>query len=408
MAGRAARQGPRPYTRTASHLPPARPAAGRRQGGRGPSGGRGVGGGRGGGRPRRGWRQTLGTGRVKPGDIAALTRQLAALTRAGVPLVQAFDILADGADKPAVTELVAMIKNAVASGDALAAALAGQPRHFDELIVNLVAAGEQSGALPTMLERVATHKEKAERLKAKLRRAMTYPIAVLCVALVVSGILLVEVVPQFERIFAGFGAELPGATLMVIGLSEFVQAWWPTLLGGGAGAVFGARWGCRRLPTWRRALHRLALRLPIIGGVAAKSAVARCTRTLATAVAAGVPVVEALRSVAGAAGNVVFERAVLRVRDEVATGREINAALKDVGLFPNMVVQMVAVGEAAGSLADMLDRAARWYEEEVDDAVDNLAALAEPAIMAVLGVAIGGLVAAMYLPIFQLGGAVGA
>lgn len=355
-----------------------------------------------------GARRRVRGGRVKPADTTAFARQLAALTRAGVPLVQAFDIIADGADKPAVAALVQAVRNDVAAGDALATALARHPRQFETLFRNLVAAGEQSGALPTMLERVATHKEKSERLKAKLRRAMTYPSAVLCVALVVSGILLVEVVPQFQRIFAGFGAELPGSTLMVIGLSEWVQAWWPTLLGGAIAAALGIKWQVRRSPTWRRWLHRLTLRLPVVGAVAAKSAVARCVRTLATAFAAGVPVVDALASVAGAAGNLVFERAVLRVRDEVATGREINAAMRDVGLFPNMVVQMVAVGEAAGSLTEMLERAAAWYEEQVDDAVDNLAALAEPAIMAVLGVCIGGLVAAMYLPIFQLGGVVGA
>ncbi len=345
-------------------------------------------------------------GRVKPADIATFARQLAALTRAGVPLVSAFDIIADGADKPAFAELVHAIAQDVASGDALAVALARHPRQFEPLFLNLVAAGEQSGALPTMLERVATHREKAQRLKAKLRRAMTYPIAVLCVAMVVSGILLVQVVPQFQQMFAGFGAELPGSTLMVIALSDFARAWWPTLVGGIIGFALAVRWAFRRSPAWRRALHRVTLRLPVIGAVAAKSAVARCTRTLATATAAGVPVVEALRSVAGAAGNAVFEGAVLQVRDEVATGREINAAMRDMGLFPNMVVQMVAVGEAAGNLAEMLDRAAAWYEEQVDDAVDNLAALAEPAIMAVLGVVIGGLVAAMYLPIFQLGGVV--
>ena len=355
-----------------------------------------------------GARRPVRGGRVKPADTTAFARQLAALTRAGVPLVQAFDIIADGADKPAVAALVQAVRNDVAAGDALATALARHPRQFETLFRNLVAAGEQSGALPTMLERVATHKEKSERLKAKLRRAMTYPSGVLCVALVVSGILLVKVVPQFQRIFAGFGAELPGSTLMVIGLSEWVQAWWPTLLGCAIAAALGAKWQVRRSPTWRRWLHRLTLRLPVVGAVAAKSAVARCIRTLATAFAAGVPVVDALASVAGAAGNLVFERAVLRVRDEVATGREINAAMRDVGLFPNMVVQMVAVGEAAGSLTEMLERAAAWYEEQVDDAVDNLAALAEPAIMAVLGVCIGGLVAAMYLPIFQLGGVVGA
>ena len=332
--------------------------------------------------------------RVKPADIATFARQLAALTRAEVPLVSAFDIIADGADKPVFAELVHAIAQDVASGDASAVALARHPRQFEPMFLNL-AAGEQSGALPTMLERVATHREKA-----KLRRAMAYPIALLCVAMVVSGILLVQVVLQFQQMFSGFGAELPGSTLMVIALSDFARAWWPTLVGGVIGFALAVRWAFRRSPAWRRGLHRVTLRLPVIGAVAAKSAVARCTRTLATA--AGVPVAEALRSVAGAAGNVVFEGAVLQVRDEVATGREVNAAMRDMGLFPNMV----AVGEAAGNLAEMLDRAAAWYEEQVDDAVDNLAALAEPAIMAVLGVVIGGLVAAMYLPIFQLGGVV--
>ena len=357
---------------------------------------------------RRAALQWLRRGAVKPADIAALARQLATLIRAGVPLVQAFDIVAGGTEKPAVADLIKAIRGDVSAGDSFAAALARHPAHFEALFRNLVAAGEQSGTLPTMLERVATHRENAERLKAKLKRAMTYPVAVLCVALAVSAILLVEVVPQFQQIFAGFGAELPASTLMVIEMSEFLQEWWLTLLAGIGGALFGARLAARRWAAGQRWADQLKLRLPIVGNVAGKSAVARCMRTLATAFGSGVPLVEALRSVAGAAGNVVFERAVLAMREEVAAGREINAAMSDAKVFPSLVVQMVAVGEASGTLEQMLDRAAAWYEAQVDDAVDGLAALAEPAIMAVLGLLIGGLVAAMYLPIFQLGGVVGA
>lgn len=368
-----------------------------------------LGGGIGQRRPRRpGLLQSLRRGAVAPADIAALARQLATLIRAGVPLVQAFDIVAAGAEKPAVAELIAAIRADISAGESFAAALARHPAHFEALFRNLVAAGEQSGTLPAMLERVATHRENAERLKAKLKRAMTYPAAVLCVALIVSAILLVEVVPQFQQIFAGFGAELPASTLMVIEMSEFLQKWWLALLTGGAGAVIGVRFAARRWAAGQHWADQLKLRLPVAGSVAGKAAVARCVRTLATAFGSGVPLVEALRSVAGAAGNAVFERAVLAMREEVAAGREINAAMRDAKVFPNLVVQMVAVGEASGTLEQMLDRAATWYEAQVDDAVDGLAALAEPAIMAVLGVVIGGLVAAMYLPIFQLGGVIGA
>ena len=345
---------------------------------------------------------------VKTADIAVFARQLAALARAGVPLVQALEVIASGIDKPALATLVGDIHAEVSAGSSFAAALGRHPQHFEALFCNLVAAGEQSGALPTMLERVATYKENAERLRARLRRAMTYPVAVLCVALIVSGILLVQVVPQFQQIFAGFGAELPASTQLVVRLSAFVRDGWPTLLAGAAALAFGAKAALRRMASGRRALDRLKLRLPVFGAVARDAAVARCTRTLATAFGSGVPLVEALRSVAGAAGNAVFERAVLVLREEVAAGREINAAMRDGGAFPPMVVQMVAVGEASGTLEQMLERVAEWYEGQVEEAVDRLAALAEPAIMVVLGLLIGGMVAAMYLPIFQLGGVVGA
>ena len=348
-----------------------------------------------------------GGGKVKPADIALFTRQMATMMRAGVPLVQAFDIVADGVDKPALAELIRNVRTDVSGGNSFASAIRKHPDQFDELFCNLVDAGEQSGALEQMLDRIATYKEKTESLKAKVRKAMTYPIAVLVVAVVVSGILLIKVVPQFEEVFQGFGAELPAFTQFVIGISEFAQAYWWMILFGmvAAGFVFGQAY--KRSEGLRESLDKLSLKLPVAGDIIEKSAVARYARTLSTTFAAGVPLVDALNSVAGSTGNSVYVKAVHRVRDDVSTGQQLNFSMRNTGVFPNMVNQMVAIGEEAGALDDMLDKSASYYEEQVDNAVDNLTSLMEPIIMSVLGVLVGGLIIAMYLPIFELGAVVG-
>ncbi len=348
-----------------------------------------------------------GGGKVKPADIALFTRQMATMMRAGVPLVQAFDIVAEGVDKPKLRELILSVRNDVASGTAFASALRRHPNEFDELFCNLVDAGEQSGALESMLDRVATYKEKTESLKAKVRKAMTYPIAVLVVAVIVSGILLIKVVPQFEAVFAGFGAELPAFTKMVINFSEFAQAYWFVIVLGVMGFVFAFTEAKKRSKKLRDALDRISLKLPVAGDIIEKSSVARYARTLATTFAAGVPLVEALNSVAGSTGNNVFVEAVYKVRDDVSTGQQLHFSMRNTGVFPNMIIQMVAIGEEAGALDDMLDKSASYYEEQVENAVDNLTSLMEPLIMSVLGVLVGGLIIAMYLPIFQLGAVVG-
>ena len=348
-----------------------------------------------------------GGGRVKPADIALFTRQMSTMMRAGVPLVQAFDIVADGVDKPKVAELIREVRNDVASGNSFAAAIRKHPNEFDELFCNLVEAGEQSGALEALLDRIATYKEKTESLKAKVRKAMTYPIAVLVVAVVVSGILLIKVVPQFEDVFASFGAELPAFTQMVINFSEFAQAYWFMILAGVIVAGFLFSQVHKRSKGFRDTLDRILLKLPVVGDITEKSSVARYARTLATTFAAGVPLVDALTSVAGSTGNNVYVEAVYKIRDDVSTGQQLNFSMRNTGVFPNMVNQMVAIGEEAGALDDMLGKAADYFEEQVDNSVDNLTSLMEPIIMSVLGVLVGGLIIAMYLPIFQLGAVVG-
>jgi type IV pilus assembly protein PilC len=332
---------------------------------------------------------------------------MATMMRAGVPLVQSFEIVADGVDKPKLRDLVLQIRSDVSSGNTFASALRKHPVYFDDLFCNLVDAGEQSGSLETMLDRIASYKEKTESLKAKVRKAMTYPIAVVVVAVIVSGILLIKVVPQFQTVFAGFGAELPAFTMFVIHVSEVVQAYWIMFLLGIAASIAGFTMARRRSKPLRDAIDRTALKLPVVGNIIEKSAVARFARTLSTTFAAGVPLVDALNSVAGATGNSVFVNAVYKVRDDVSTGQQLNFSMRSTGVFPNMVVQMVAIGEESGALDTMLDKSASYYEEQVDNAVDNLTALMEPMIMSVLGVLIGGLIIAMYLPIFQLGRVVG-
>lgn len=344
--------------------------------------------------------------KIKPLDIALFTRQLATMIKSGVPLLQSFDIIADGVEKQSVRTLVLEVKQEVAAGNSLAASLRKKPLYFDELYCNLVESGEQSGALETLLDRIATYKEKTEALKAKVKKAMTYPIAVIIVALIVSAILLIKVVPQFQSVFANFGAELPAFTLMVIHLSETLQEWWLIMLLGLIGCGFAFKQTYQRSTKFRDQMDRTLLKLPLVGAITYKSAVARYARTLSTTFAAGVPLVEALDSVAGAAGNVVFRNAVNRVKQDVSTGMQLNFSMRSTGVFPAMAVQMTSIGEESGSLDSMLDKVAEYYEAEVDNMVDNLTTLMEPMIMAVLGVLVGGLIIAMYLPIFQLGSVV--
>nr|WP_288454951.1 type II secretion system F family protein [uncultured Pseudomonas sp.] len=348
-----------------------------------------------------------GTGKkIKPLDIALFARQMATMMKAGVPLLQSFDIIADGVEKPSMRKLVDELKQHVAAGNSFAAALRTKPQYFDDLFCNLVDAGEQSGALENLLDRVATYKEKTEALKAKIKKAMNYPIAVIAVAVIVSCILLIKVVPQFKEVFSSFGAELPAFTLFVIGISEGLQEWWFIFLIALIGAGYALMQAKQRSEKFRDALDRTILKAPIVGNIVYKAAVARYARTLSTTFAAGVPLVEALDSVAGATGNVVFRNAVAKVKQDVTSGMQLNFSMRSTNAFPAMAVQMTAIGEESGALDSMLDKVASYYEAEVDNAVDGLTSLMEPLIMSVLGVLVGGLIIAMYLPIFQLGGVV--
>lgn len=346
-------------------------------------------------------------GKIKPVDIALFTRQMATMMKAGVPLVQSFDIVADGVDNKKLKELIRSIRDDVSAGNAFAASIRKHPDYFDDLFCDLVDSGEQSGALETMLDRIATYKEKTEALKGKIKSAMTYPIAVIVIAFIVSGILLIKVVPQFEEIFQGFGAELPAFTQWVIGLSELAQAYWFLFIIFIGGAIYGFGQLKKRSEKVRNAVDKALLKAPIAGDIIMKSSVARFARTLATTFAAGVPLVDALKSVSGATGNVVFRNAVDKVAVDVEGGTQLTFAMRATGVWPNMVLQMVSIGEESGALDEMLDKAATYYEEEVDAAVDGLTSLMEPLIMSVLGVLVGGLIIAMYLPIFQLGAVVG-
>ncbi|MGY0218305.1 type II secretion system F family protein [Endozoicomonadaceae bacterium StTr2] len=355
---------------------------------------------------KKGLSLSFGGNTIKPMDIAIFTRQLATMVKAGVPLLQAFDITAEGIEKAALKDLVNQVKNDVAGGTSLADSLRKHPQYFDDLYCNLVESGEQSGALETLLDRIATYKEKTEALKAKIKKAMKYPIAVILVAIVVSGILLIKVVPQFEEVFAGFGAELPAFTQLVIGISEVMQEWWFIVLGSIIGIGLFTRATLARSKAARDSRDRLLLRIPVIGEIIDKAATARFSRTLATTFAAGVPLVDALDSVAGAAGNVVYANATNQIKEDVSSGQQLQFAMRTSGIFPPMATQMVAIGEESGSLDEMLAKVATHYEEEVDNMVDGLTSLMEPLIMAVLGVVVGGLIIAMYLPIFQLGSVV--
>lgn len=341
--------------------------------------------------------------KIKPLAVALFTRQLATMMKAGVPLLQSFDIIAEGVDNPNMKRLVDDVKQDVAAGNSLASSVRKHPLYFDELYCNLVDAGEQAGALETLLDRIATYKEKTEALKAKIKKAMTYPAAVLVVAFIVSGILLIKVVPQFQSVFAGFGAELPAFTQMVINLSNALQEWWLIVLATLCALFFVFRHVYRTSKPVRDTIDRALLKAPIVGGILYKSAVARYARTLSTTFAAGVPLVDALDSVAGATGNVVFKNAVNTIKQDVSTGTQLNVSMRSVAVFPSMAIQMTAIGEESGALDEMLEKVATYYEAEVDNAVDSLTSLMEPMIMTVLGVVVGGLVIAMYLPIFKLG-----
>ena len=347
-----------------------------------------------------------GGGTITSGDISIFSRQLATMLAAGIPLVQAFEIVGSGHENAAMQKLIFSVKADVEGGSALAEALAKQPLYFDDLFVNLVEAGEQAGALESLLDKIATYKEKTEAIKKKIKKALTYPAAVLAVAFIVTTILLIFVIPSFEDLFQGFGADLPTFTRMVIDLSFFVRSNGVYIVMIITAIVATFLYFLKRSRPFRHFLDRMMLKAPIIGPILQKAAIARYARTLSTMFAAGVPLVEALESVAGATGNIVYEVGVLEIRDEVATGQRLQQAMENVDLFPNMVIQMIAVGEESGSLDAMSAKVADFYEADVDDAVDNLSSLLEPMIMAILGVLVGGLVVAMYLPIFKLGAVV--
>jgi len=344
--------------------------------------------------------------KIKPKDIAIFTRQLSTMLLSGIPIAQAFDIVGKGHENPSMQTLIGSIRQDVESGTNLTQALGKYPLYFDTLYCNLVAAGEQAGILDNILDKLATYKEKIEAIKGKIKSALFYPTAVLVVAFVITAVLLIFVIPQFESLFKGFGADLPALTKMVVALSRGFQDWWWAIVGGIVGTVVAVAYTYKRSPAMQHTLDRTLLRAPVIGEIVKKATIARYARTLATMFAAGVPLVEALDSVAGATGNRVYYEGTLNVKNDVSTGMQLQAAMNATGLFPNMVIQMVAIGEEAGELDSMLGKVADFYEREVDDAVAGLSSLLEPIIMVFLGVVIGGLVIAMYLPIFKIASAV--
>ncbi len=343
--------------------------------------------------------------KIEPSDIAIFARQLTTMMGAGVPMVQSFEIVANGSDNKSMRELITGIKNEVEGGSNFGTALRKYPEQFDDLFCSLVEAGEQSGTLETLLGEIAEYKEKSEALKKKIKSAMFYPVAVLVVAAIVTGILLVFVVPQFESLFAGIGGDLPAFTRMIVNASEFMQkAWFPVLVFIGV-FVWVFKTAKKKSKAFSELLDRVVLRLPVFGEIIHKSCTARFARTLATMSKAGVPIVEAMESTAGTAGNSVYTKAIYKMKDEASTGQRLQQSLENSDLFSNMVIQMVAIGEESGSVDDMLGKVADYYEEEVDNAVEAMTSLMEPMIMAFLGVVIGGLVVGMYLPIFKMGDA---
>lgn len=339
---------------------------------------------------------------IKAKDLTVFTRQLSTMVAAGVPLVQALEMIGRGHENPSMQDLILGIKGDVEAGSSLAEALDKHPKYFDELYCNLVRAGEQAGALETLLNKIATYMEKTESIKGKIKKALYYPSAVIVAAFIVMAILLIFVIPQFQSLFQNFGADLPAFTLFVINLSKMVQEWWWAIFGGIAAVGYGLYEARRRSRKFARLLGQMSLKLPILGDIFIKGAIARFCRTLSVLFAAGVPLVEGMQSVAGATGNAIYQEAVLRMREQVATGQQLQMSMRLTGLFPNMVVQMVQIGEESGQLEDMLAKVADFYEEEVDNAVDALSSLIEPIIIGILGTLIGGLVIAMYLPIFKL------
>ncbi|MCK5903095.1 MAG: type II secretion system F family protein [Cocleimonas sp.] len=349
----------------------------------------------------------FGSGKITAGDIAHFARQVTTMMRSGVPLVQSLELIATGGENPALTEMVIQIKKDIEGGADFAKALSNQPKHFDDLFVNLVAAGEQAGTMEDMLDKVATYKEKTENMKAKVKKAMMYPLMVMIMALVVSTIMLIFVIPQFQSIFKGFGADLPAFTQMLVDMSEWLQAsWWkPILITVAIGVAFTQ--AKQRSAKFRFFVDRAVLKIPVMGTIINKSAVARFSRTLATMFAAGVPLVEAMDAVAGSTGNLVYQKASLQIKEDTSKGVQLYSAMLTTQQFPSMVVQMTKIGEESGRLEEMLGRVADYFEEQVDDLVDSLSKQIEPIVMAVLGVIVGGLVIGMYLPIFKLGAVVG-
>ncbi len=344
--------------------------------------------------------------KITQAEIAAFSRQLATMLQAGIPLIQSFEIVSKGQKNARMQTLIGDIKKEVESGLTLAESLQKHPVYFNELFCSLVDAGERSGSLEIMLDKVATYKEKVESIKKKIKKALTYPIAVLVIALIVTVALLIYVVPQFESLFKGFGADLPALTRAVVIMSEFVQSYW-YLLFGGIGLVVGSLiYAKKRSVKFAHAIDRYLLKLPVIGTILEKAAIARFSRTLSITFAAGMPLVDALESVSGATGNILYSNATIKIRDEVSNGQQLQLAMSNTQLFPHVVVQMIAIGEESGALEQMLGKVADHYEEEVDNAVDSLSSLLEPIIMSILGVLVGGLVIAMYLPIFKLGSVV--
>ncbi|QNU65197.1 type II secretion system F family protein [Vreelandella titanicae] len=346
-----------------------------------------------------------GNGRVNPNDVMVFARQMATMVRAGIPLLQALQVVAESLKKPAMVALMQQMISDVSSGSSFSDALNRHPKHFDRLFVNLVSAGEQSGALDQMLDRLATYKEKVESLKARVKKALWYPTTVMTIGIAVTMLLLIKVVPEFESMFQSFGAELPALTQLTVNLSGLAQRYWLAALGAVIAAVLLLRISIQRSPNVAYRMHALLLRLPVIGDIMHKSAIARFSRTLATTFASGVPLVEGLDTAAGATGNKVYERAVAQTRQDVATGQQLHFAMRMTNRFPPLAIQMVSIGEEAGSLDVMLNRVADYYEEEVDNKVDALTSLMEPVIIVVLGVLVGGVVVSMYLPIFDLGAA---
>ncbi len=352
-------------------------------------------------------RKSLSKGKIKPVDISYFARQLTTMMRAGVPMVQSLELIGDGHESPAMRDLIKKVRTDIEGGADLAGALGAHPLYFDNLFVNLIRAGEQAGTLEDMIDKVATYKEKTEAMKAKVKKAMMYPLMVIIAAVVVSTIMLVWVIPTFKDIFEGFGADLPAFTLWVISLSEWLQATWWLPVGITVATIVGFTQGRRRSKKFSRFVDRTVLKIPVMGEIINKGSVARFARTLSTMFAAGVPLVEAMDAVAGSTGNIVYEEATMQMKEDTAKGVQLYVAMMTTQQFPSMVVQMTKIGEESGRLEEMLDKVADYFEEQVDDMVDNLSKQLEPMIMAILGVLVGGLVIAMYLPIFKMGAAVG-